>query len=177
MWNVLTVPVWSTATTNPSWTIGNNFGSSLPGTSITFSITGTISSYNGSQSPGGLSNSLGADYFLWFAGSTPGSPTNPIQFQFFRFDAGRALSLTLLGSSQYNNRDFMARVDTNGNGDLTDETAADVPSEDYGYLLSTTIGNGLIISIRRTIFLPMRPSRTLQPRSGNNYWRWIPGKL
>jgi hypothetical protein len=150
VWNVLTVPAFVTMTTDPSWGLADNTGN---GSGVAFSISGTISSYNGSMY-GNFDDPIGRDYFLWDITGT----SNPIGFQFSGLTPGAKYELTVLGADEYAVRCWDLRVDTNGNDNLGDETATTVACGSYSAPSPTVLQEGLIM-LNPPAYLP--PSRTI----------------
>lgn len=124
VWNILAL---SGATTDPVFdNLQDNSGAA---TEVSLAFTGKLSADHGFTDVNGprANNPIGVDYLLW--GVTRWNLDNVIGFRFSGLTPGASYELTAFGGSSGIDRSFNMRVDTNGDGDLSDETALIVPNE------------------------------------------------
>ena len=166
VWNAFTVPGHPATVTNPS--LASLKDSSGSPSALSFSITGTVSGFSVPTSGG--STALYNDYLFLSAGNSASS----IAWRIGGADPSKTYSLWLYGSAY---RSVRLKVDTNGNGSLTDETAVTTPAGG-GVLVSGIVpqSSGLIAGSADTpggeanwsgfqLFVPQTGSATFDPGS------------
>jgi hypothetical protein len=126
VWNELIGSVnFGAATTDPSF--GPLVDSTGTTTAVSFAITGTISSFNsvtffGRPNPDG-SLSMRGDYIYF---NDPPASNPSIDWRISGLTPGAVYRMVLYGANTNLNRVFTMLVDTDGDGDLTDEVAFEV---------------------------------------------------
>ncbi len=115
---------------NPSFNLVDSTGAASP---VTFSITGDVSGFNN----GDASNPISTDYFFWGISGTSSS----IGFELSGLTPGAEYEFAAFGGAISPARAFDMRVDTDADGDLSDEIAQSVTN---GGLIPGTIFTSVI---------------------------------
>jgi hypothetical protein len=124
--------------TNPSWALADNMGNMDADAPVTFAISGTVGFYATSYIP--TTNPIAHDYVYY---STSGITT--IGYSFSGLTPGGEYELTIMGGGMYA-YPVDIKVDVNGNGDLTDETAVNLVGPYYPAALpALPLHDGLIM--------------------------------
>jgi hypothetical protein len=136
VWNAIGAVGYTVA--DPSWALVDNMGNADANAPVTFAISGTVGFYSSSYIPN--TNPVGCDYLFY---STSGITT--IGYSFSGLTPGGKYELTIIGGGMYS-WPVDIRVDTNGNGDLNDETAVNLVGSYYSTLLpAVPLHDGLIM--------------------------------
>ncbi|MGC6466514.1 MAG: lamin tail domain-containing protein [Akkermansiaceae bacterium] len=111
-WNYFNVGGHSTTSTNPSLSLVESDGSASP---VDFTITGTVSGWSQNG------DALHADYLFVNAGNAD----SQVDWQITGLDSGESYTLVLYGGVA---RDIAITVDTDGDGNLSDESPVIAPA-------------------------------------------------
>lgn len=129
-WNAFVLSAWDRLATNPSMALVDSNGNP---TGVVFSVTGTVSGFN-------YAGDLEEDYLIT---GVPGTDAT-IEWTISGLDPEGWYQIYLYGNSLNGTRDFNMLVDTDGDGDLSDETPQHVSSAGFLYQFLVADRSGTI---------------------------------
>lgn len=127
VWNAFNLQHHPSAVVNPSMSLVSSNGAISP---VTFSINGTVSSFNNA-------GTLKEDYLFFGAGNV--TNVHSVDWSVTGLEANATYEMMIYGGA-IAGRDFSMTIDTDGDGSLLDETAQNVGS--VGTLFPTILADG-----------------------------------